>query len=88
MVNCMIERDYTFCLEPGEKKRYIAGPYNPQDMAPSYEIIINAPQHVKQKILCEQILVGNPEKCSWAYDLENKSKWLAFVIVKKDGEIV
>ena len=84
----MVEKDYTFCLEPGEKKRYIVGPYNPQEMAPKYEIIINAPHHFKPQILCEQILVGNPEKCNWAYNLENKSSWPVFVIVKKDGEML
>jgi hypothetical protein len=28
------------------------------------------------------------QKFSWAYDLENKSSWHAFIIVKKDGEML
>ena len=80
--------DFTFQLDPGQKRRYIAGAYSPKEMVPKYGIEINAPPHVKPQVLCEQILVGNPEKCSWAYDLENKSTWPVFVIVKKDGEML
>jgi len=80
--------DCTFCLEPGQKRRYIAGEYSPKEMTPKYEIEVNAVHHVKPQVICEQVLVGNPEKCSWAYDLENKSTWPVFVIVKKDGEML
>jgi hypothetical protein len=84
----MDKRDFTFQLDPGQKRRYIAGVYNPKEMTPRYEITINAPHHVKPQILCEQILLGNPENCKWACDFENKSTWPVFVIVKKDAEML
>jgi|GEM_PF-2329675 len=88
MITSMEKNDYTFELSPGEKKRYIAGAYDPKQMTPQYEIIIDVPNHVKPQVLCEQILVGKPEKCNWGYNLENKSSWSAFVIVKKDGVMI
>ncbi len=80
--------DYTFMLEAGQKRRYIAGSYNPKTMLPKYELTINIWNHIKGKVDCDNILLGDKDNCSWACDLHNKSTWPAYIIVKKDGELL
>lgn len=82
------KRDYTFCLMPGEKTRWIAGPFDAETRKPHYEIDISIPPHVREQVEVNQFLSGTPENCQWAWEFKNNSAWPAFVIIKKDGEIV
>ena len=82
------ERDYTFRLMPGKSTRYLAGSFNATTRTPRYEIEINVPSHVQNQIKVEQILTGTKDDCQWAWDIENKSSWPAFILVKKDGQAI
>jgi hypothetical protein len=85
MVN---ENQYSFVLDPGKKRRRIAGTYDVKSQRPHYEIDINVPEHVRNQIEVNQILIGNEEYCQWAWDIKNNSSWPAFVTIKKDGVTV
>ena len=82
------EIDYTFQLAPNQKRRYIAGPYDPKTNSPKYKISINIWQHLIDRVECNQILIGTSEHCNWAYDLNNKTTWPAYISVKKDGQLL
>jgi len=82
------EKDYTFCLMPGIKMRHIGGPYNVETRKPSYELHVSVPSHVRDQVEVNQVLLGTPENCKWAWDLKNKSRWPAFVTIKKDGQMI
>jgi hypothetical protein len=86
MANETKEKDYSFCLMPGIKTRHAAGPFDVKTRKPKYEIEINVPSHVRDQVEIKQFLLGTPEKCQWAWDIENKSTWPAFVTIRKDGE--
>lgn len=81
-------KDYSFLLNPNQKKRYIAGSYDPKNHRPIYEIEIDVPKHVKNQVSEKQILVGTPENCQWGWDIENNSSWPAYVVIKKDGVLI
>jgi hypothetical protein len=80
--------DYTFVLSPGMKTRYSAGSYDVNLRSPNYNIELSVPKHVQAQVEVKQFLLGTPENCMWAWDIHNKSTWPAFVIVKKDGELI
>jgi hypothetical protein len=80
------EKDYRFCLIPGSKTRHVAGPPCVKNRIPHYEIEIDVPSHVRDKVEVKQFLLGTPKNCQWAWDLKNNSTWPAFVTIKKDGQ--
>jgi len=80
------EKDYNFCLMPGIKTRHIAGPFDVNTRKPYYEIIVSIQAHVRNQVEINQFILGTPDNCQWGWDINNKSTWPAFVIVKKDGE--
>lgn len=82
------EKDYTFSLSPNSKSRHVAGPFDTKTHKPDYEIKISVPNHVKSQVEVNQILLGTPENCQWAWDIHNKSSWEAFIFIKKDGILV
>lgn len=79
------EKDYSFLLYPGNKTRHIAGPFDVKNRTPHYGIEIDVPSHVRNQVEVTQFLLGTPENCQWAWDIENKTTWPAFVTIKKDG---
>ena len=80
--------DYSFPLGPGGKTRYIAGTYDYEKCKPKYEIEISVPKHVRDQVEVNQFLLGSPQKSQWGWDIHNKSSYLSFIIVKKDGVVV
>jgi hypothetical protein len=80
------EKDYSFCLGPGIKTRYIAGPFDVKTHKPHYELIVSIPTHVRNQVEIKQFLLGTPDNCQWGWDIKNNSTWPASVIAKKDGE--
>ncbi len=81
-------KDYSFILSPNQKLRHIAGTFDYDKKQPHYEIDISVPQHVRNQVEVNQIIVGSPENCQWGWDLSNKSTWPAFVTIKCDGVIM
>ncbi|MDP3181274.1 MAG: hypothetical protein Q8M54_00470 [Desulfobaccales bacterium] len=81
------EKDYTFCLSPGNKTRYPAGPFDIETRKPHYEIDIS-PKHVRNQVEIKQFFMGTPGNCLWVWDIKNASDYLVFIIIKKDGELV
>lgn len=81
----MNEQDCTFCISPGGKTRYIAGPFDTSSRTPRYEIEVSVPKHVRSQVEVNQFLLGTPEDCQWAYDIKNRSTWPVLVIIKRDG---
>jgi hypothetical protein len=88
MSTAMIEQDYTFKLSPGGSTRYTAGPYSQETCAPRYEIKISVPRHVHNLIEIQQFLTGTEGNRTWGWDLKNRSNYLVFVIITKDGSLV
>ena len=82
------EKDYTFCLSPGNKTRYAAGPFDINTRKPRYEIEINIPSHVRNQVEVKQFLMGSENNYQWVWNIENKSTWPAFIIIKKDGQMI
>ncbi|MCX5888200.1 MAG: hypothetical protein NTY36_01950 [Deltaproteobacteria bacterium] len=82
------EKDYTFSLSPGNKTRYMAGPFDAETRKPHYEIFVSIPAHVRNQVEIEQVFMGTPENRLWVWDIRNKSSWPAFITIKKDGEKV
>lgn len=82
------EKDYTLGLGPKSKTRHSPGPFDIETRKPHYEIEISAPKHVKHQIEVRDFLMGNPGSYQWVYEINNKSSWPAFIIIKKDGEVV
>lgn len=82
------EKDYTFYLQPGGKTRWAAGSYDIKTQQPHYEIEISVPKHVRDQVEVNQFLLGTPDRCQWVWDINNRSSWPAFVVVKKDGELM
>lgn len=82
-----IETIYTFCIMPGKKRRYIAGPYDVKTRLRRYHIEINVPKHVRDMVQLNQILLGTPESCQWAWDINNQSTYPALVIITEDGKV-
>ena len=80
--------DYTFCLSPGSKTRYIVGLYDKDKHLPRYSIEISVPQHVRQSVESEQFLLEFGDGYHWAYDIRNNSTWPAYIIIKKDNVLV
>ena len=80
------EKDYSFCVLPGNKTRHIAGPFDRKDRTPHYEIEIDVPEHVRSQVEVKQFVVGTSENCEWAWDIRNNSTYPVFVTIKKDGE--
>ena len=87
-LSAMSDIDYTFVLQPGEKRRYVAGPYDQTTHSPSYEIRFFRFEHVAHQIKEEQILMGGEGRRLWVWNLANESSWQVFVRVEKDGELV
>jgi hypothetical protein len=81
-------QDYTFRLDPGDKTRYVAGPYDPKTRSPHYTIEIDVPKHIRGQVEYKQFLVGTEGKREWGWDIKNNSSWLAFIIIRKDGEVM
>ncbi len=82
------DKDYTFVLGPGGKTRWAAGPFDVKTRQPRYEIEISIPAHVRNQVDVNQFLLGTPDNCEWAWDIKNRSSWPAFVIIRRDGEII
>lgn len=82
------EKNYSFLLSPGNKTRYIAGSFDVKTRKPCYEIEVNVPTHVRNRVEIQQYLVGSPENCQWGWEINNKSSWPAIVTIKKDGELI
>lgn len=80
--------DYTFQLSPGHKTRFPAGPYDTELQLPVYEIEVALPKHIESQIEIKQFLMGCPGNNIWVWDIHNKSTWIAFVAIKKDGKLV
>ena len=81
-------RDYSFILWTNQKTRHIAGTFDYEKKEPHYEIEISIPAHVRDQVEVNQILIGSPQDCQWGWDINNKSSWPAFVIIKRDGFLV
>ena len=82
------QKNYTFCLMPGIKTRYAAGPFDVKTRAPQYEIEINVPPHVRNQVEVKQVILGTPENCQWAWDIKNDTSNPAFISIKKDGQMI
>jgi len=82
------EKDYTICLSEGSKIRYIAGSYDRKKSAPRYSIEIVIPEHVKSQVQVRQLLIKFSNNYQWSWDIHNKTNWPAFIVIKKDGEII
>jgi hypothetical protein len=84
----MTSKGYTFELGPGNKTRYPAGPYDRDTQSPRYEIEVQIWQHRSRQVEWNQFLMGTEGNFTWCWDIENKSPWPAFIIIKKDGVLV
>ncbi len=84
----MTERDYTFQLSPGTKTRYNAGPYDQETCSPRYSLELSVPEHARRQVDVQQYLMGNEGSRIWVWDINNKSTWPVFIIIKKDGVLV
>jgi hypothetical protein len=82
------ESDYTFQLPPRGKTRYNAGPYDQTTQSPRYALDVSVPEHVRHEVDVKQFLMGSEGNRLWVWDIENKSTWPAFIIVKKDDILV
>jgi hypothetical protein len=85
-----MSNDYTFVLRGKQKRRYNAGPYDAKTGKPFYSAEISAPPQVAHLVTEKQFLVETAGGFLWCWDFENQSDSLlpAFVIVKKDGQLV
>ncbi|MBU4317121.1 MAG: hypothetical protein KKF30_07585 [Proteobacteria bacterium] len=83
----MTEKDYTFLLSHNSKTRHIAGKFDIKTRKPRYEIEVNVPSHVKNQVEVNQIMLGTPEDCRYAWDINNKSNYPVFITIKEDGVI-
>ncbi len=81
-------RDFTFELPSSGKTRYSAGKYDQGTATPKYTIEISASSHVRDQVNVKQFLVGGAGEVTWGWEIQNKSTWPAFIIVKKDGVLV
>lgn len=82
------EIDFTFKVSPREKSRYNAGPYDAKTQSPRYTLEISIPEHVKHLVVIQQFLMGGENNRIWVWDIESKSSWPAFIIVRRDGELM
>ena len=73
----------THQLFPGQKQRFVAGNYNVKTGQPHYKLDINGPDHVRNQVIVNQILIGDSNNCQYAWDVHNRSAWLVFVTVKR-----
>lgn len=80
--------EFSFILSPKQKMRHIAGTFDHEKKQPHCEIDISVPQHVRDLVEVNQILVGSPQHCQWGWDINNKSSWPAFVAIKCDGVLM
>ena len=55
---------------------------------PRYSIEVSAPGHVRHEIHVTQFLMGTEGNYTWVWDIENRSTWPAFIIIKKDGVLL
>lgn len=62
MANETQEKDYSFYLMPGGKTRHVAGPFDVKTRKPRYEIEINVPSHVYDRVEVKQFLLGYPRE--------------------------
>lgn len=85
----MAENTYTISLAPGEKKRYIAGPYDKQKQKPNYQYSIMMTCHAESDVLVKQFLMNCGNEYQWGYDFHNTSSNLeAYIVIYKDGVLV
>jgi hypothetical protein len=82
------DKDYSFVLAAGVKARYVAGPYNIQTGLPRYALEISAPPNVRDLVEVNQILCGSQDDCRLGWEIHNKSSWIVFVAVTRDGALV
>ena len=80
--------DYTLQLGPKSKTRYNAGPYNQESQSPRYEIDYSAGPDSYHLIEISQFLMGKEGSRMWVWDIENKSTWPVFIMIKRDGQLI
>lgn len=80
--------DYTFILMPGTKTRYVPVELCQEDRDAKYELKIVLPKQLMDLCRCEPILVGDENKHSAGWTIENNASCPAFVLIKKNGELI
>jgi len=83
-----VHKNYSYYIEPGNRMRQVAGPYDVETKKPHYTIQVECPSHVRNQVKQNTFLIGNPDNCSWAWEVLNNSSWPVFVTVKKEGKIL
>jgi|WetSurMetagenome_2_1015567.scaffolds.fasta_scaffold00314_3 hypothetical protein len=85
----MADETYTFRLHPGEKKRYLAGPYDKEKRSPNYSYEIMIACHAESDITVKQFFMNFGTECQCGFDFHNTSSNLeAYIVMLKDGSIV
>jgi hypothetical protein len=81
--------NYTFSVGPGEKKRYIAGPYDKERQTPNYSYSIMMTCHAESDVVVKQFMMPCGDGHIWGYDVHNTSSNIdAFIVIMKDGVIL
>jgi hypothetical protein len=85
----MADNNYTFMVAPGEKKRYIAGPYDKERRAPNYSIDVMMTCHAESDVLIKQFILPCGSEYRIGYDVHNTSSNIdAFIRILKDGVLI
>lgn len=78
--------------EPSSSPMPNSSPYSTMinSIREDVEFVLNSgdmvPDHARDLVEVSQFLLGTPEDCQWAWDIHNKSSYLALMLVKKNGE--
>ena len=83
-----MEENYTICLPPLEKTRYIAGWYDKENNTPLYTYDILILTDAKRDVEVKQYLHPSGNKYKWGYEFHNKSQYHAFISIYKDGVLI
>jgi len=81
--------NYTFSVAPGEKKRYVAGPYDMEKRAPNYQYTVMMTCHAESDVIVKHFIIPCGTEHRWVYDVHNTSSNIdAFIRILKDGVVI
>ena len=81
--------NYTFSVAPGEKKRYIAGPYDMAKRSPNYSHTVMMACRAESDVIVKHFILPVGAEHKWIYDVHNTSSNIdAFIVIMKDGVII